>query len=182
MRAFVSGWMGRRTSDTNMTTSGEAYAGEIIALFNETGTLSEFNSGTYTGVSIFGLLLWSLYLPQDSVMASMGPEMLRRTWEAVAELWHPGMRNMAGPWDRAYGYDMNRYLSVMALWFWAYLGKENSSVIKHVSPPYPPCCLRWSALMIAAPNNVSRSRLRLGPPNRHPLPLRRVPPPRKPLH
>lgn len=133
MRAFVSGWMGRRTSDSNMTTAGEAYATEIISLFNQTQTLSEFNSGTYTGVSIFGLLLWTLYLPSDSAMSAMGPEMLRKTWEAVAQLWHPGMKNMAGPWDRAYGYDMNRYLSVMALWFWAYLGKENSSVIKHVS-------------------------------------------------
>lgn len=141
MRAFVSGWMGRRTADANMTAAGEAYAAEIIALFNQTGTLSEFNSGTYTGVSIFGLLLWSAYLPADSVMARMGPRMLRETWEAVAALWHPRMKNMAGPWDRAYGYDMNRYLSVMALWFWAYIGKENSSVIKHVRSPPPPSFL-----------------------------------------
>ena len=135
MRDFVSGWLGRRTSDKNMTDAGESYASEIIALFNRTATLSEFNSGTYTGVSLFGLVLWSTYLPaDDSVMARMGPVMLRATWEAVAALWHPDMRNMAGPWDRAYGYDMNRYLSVMALWVWAYLGKENSSVIKNVSP------------------------------------------------
>lgn len=135
MRAFVSGWMGRRISDENMTTSGESYAEETIELFNMTNTLSEFNSGTYTGVSLFGLVLWSTYLPEDSVMSRMGPVILRETWEAVARLWHPGMRNMAGPWDRAYGYDMNRYLSVMALWFWAYLGKENSSIINKVSGP-----------------------------------------------
>ncbi|ROT42151.1 hypothetical protein SODALDRAFT_250559, partial [Sodiomyces alkalinus F11] len=50
MRAFVSGWMGRRINDENMTVAGENYAQEIIDLFAVTDTLSEFNSGTYTGV------------------------------------------------------------------------------------------------------------------------------------
>ncbi|KAF6804714.1 hypothetical protein CSOJ01_10003 [Colletotrichum sojae] len=129
MRAFVSGWTGRRLNEENMTRSGEAYAQEIIDLFERANTLSEFNSGTYTGVSLFGLVLWSKYLPEDSVMAQKGPQMLADTWKAVAQLWHPGMKNMAGPWDRSYGYDMNRYVSLMALWFWTLVGKENSSLI-----------------------------------------------------
>ncbi|WQF79252.1 hypothetical protein CDEST_04266 [Colletotrichum destructivum] len=129
MRAFVSGYTGRRLADANMTQSGEKYAQEIIDLFDRANTLSEFNSGTYTGVSLFGLILWCKYLPEDSVMTAKGPQMLADTWSAVAQLWHPGMKNMAGPWDRAYGYDMNRYVSLMALWFWTLLGKENSSLI-----------------------------------------------------
>ncbi|CAG7556354.1 unnamed protein product [Fusarium equiseti] len=129
MRAFMSGWTGRRLKESNMTRSGERYAKDIIDLFNRANTLSEFNSGTYTGVSLYGLTLWSKYLPKDSIMAKSGPEMIKHTWKAVGELWHPGMKNMAGPWDRAYGYDMNRYLSLMALWFWAFIGKENSSLI-----------------------------------------------------
>ncbi|CAJ2508499.1 Uu.00g135250.m01.CDS01 [Anthostomella pinea] len=129
MRAFVSGWTGRRINDANMTTSGENYAKEIIDLFTRANTLSEFNSGTYTGVSLFGLSLWSKYLPDDSIMSEYGPKMLQGTWSAVAQLWHPGMKNMAGPWDRAYGYDMNRYVSVMALWFSALIGKDKSSLI-----------------------------------------------------
>ncbi|RFN54340.1 hypothetical protein FIE12Z_1466 [Fusarium flagelliforme] len=129
MRAFMSGWTGRRLKESNMTRSGERYAKDIINLFNRANTLSEFNSGTYTGVSLYGLTLWSKYLPKDSIMAKAGPEMIKHTWEAVGELWHPSMKNMAGPWDRAYGYDMNRYLSLMALWFWAFIGKENSSLI-----------------------------------------------------
>ncbi|OHE97741.1 hypothetical protein CORC01_06946 [Colletotrichum orchidophilum] len=129
MRAFVSGYTGRRLNDSNMTTSGESYAQEIIDLFDRANTLSEFNSGTYTGVSLFGLTLWSKYLPKDSIMTQKGPQMLGDTWKAVAQLWHPGMKNMAGPWDRAYGYDMNRYVSLMALWFWTLIGKENSSLI-----------------------------------------------------
>ncbi|KAI0474907.1 hypothetical protein GGR56DRAFT_666165 [Xylariaceae sp. FL0804] len=126
MRAFVAGWTGRQLGDANMTQSGEAYAQEIIDLFTRSNTLSEFNSGTYTGVSLFGLLLWSKYMPEDSVMAEYGPKMLTATWEAIAQLWHPGLKNMAGPWDRAYGYDMNR--CIMALWFWTLIGREASSV------------------------------------------------------
>ncbi|KAI0603160.1 hypothetical protein F4775DRAFT_15702 [Biscogniauxia sp. FL1348] len=129
MRAFVSGWTGRRLGSANMTRGGESYASEIIGLFDRAATLSEFNSGTYTGVSLFGLVLWSRYLPADSVMRAAGPRMVAATWASIAQLWHPGMRNMAGPWDRAYGYDMNRYLSLMALWFWTLVGKENSSLI-----------------------------------------------------
>lgn len=129
MRAFASGWTGRRLKECNMTASGEKYAQDIIDLFDRNNTLSEFNSGTYTGVSLYGLLLWSKYLPESSVMGTNGPRMLRDTWDAVAQLWHPGMKNMAGPWDRAYGYDMNRYVSLMALWFWVLLGKEQSSLI-----------------------------------------------------
>lgn len=133
MRAFVSGWTGRRLGVANMTRSGERYAQDVIDLFDRDQTLSEFNSGTYTGVSLFGLVLWSRYLPGDSVMAQAAARMIRHTWEAVGELWHPGMSNMAGPWDRAYGYDMNRYLSLMALWFWALIGKERSSLVDRVS-------------------------------------------------
>ncbi|KAL3424259.1 hypothetical protein PVAG01_03540 [Phlyctema vagabunda] len=66
-------------------------------------------------------------------MAQKGPIMVASTWEAVAQLWHPQLKNVAGPWDRSYGFDMNKYLSLMALHLWSYVGKENSSVI---SKPY----------------------------------------------
>lgn len=137
MRAFTSGWVGRRVNDTNMTISGEAYANEIITLFNRSNTLSEFNSGTYTGVSMYGLTLWSKYLPSSSVMTQMGPVMIKHTWEAVAELWHPDLKNVAGPWDRSYGFDMNRYLSLLALHLWNIIGKENSSILPNVTSPAP---------------------------------------------
>ncbi|KAM5343733.1 hypothetical protein ACJ41O_012270 [Fusarium nematophilum] len=129
MRAFMSGWTGRRLKERNMTRSGESYAQDIIDLFDRANTLSEFNSGTYTGVSLYGLILWSKYLPKESIMAQAGPRMIQHTWEAIGQLWNPTMKNMAGPWDRSYGYDMNRYLSVMALWLWTLIGKENSSLI-----------------------------------------------------
>jgi len=133
MRAFTSGWTGRRLNDSNMTISGENYANQVITLFNRSNTLSEFNSGTYTGVSLYSLTLWSKYLPEDSVMGQNGARMIQYTWEAVSQLWHPQLKNVAGPWDRSYGFDMNRYLSLLALHLWNIIGKEKSSIIAKVS-------------------------------------------------
>jgi len=72
MRAFVSSYVGNRLNDSNMTLSGYHYAQESLALFNRTKTLSEFNSGTYTGVSLFALTLWAKYLPANDIMTGNG--------------------------------------------------------------------------------------------------------------
>lgn len=132
MRAFVSGWTGRRLNDSNMTWAGEHYANEIIALFNKTDTLSEFNGPTYFGISLYALTLWDMYMPADSVLKQNGKRMAKKTYETIGELWHPGMQNLAGPWDRTFGYDMNKYYAVMAGWLWVLVGKEKSSVYEKV--------------------------------------------------
>ena len=144
MRAFVSGWTGRRINDTNMTLAGENYAQEIVNLFNLNNTLSEFNSPTYDGVSIFALCLWAKYLPETSIMKQNGARMIVSLWDSLADFWHPDLKNVAGPWDRAYGFDMNKYLSVIGMHIWSILGKETSGIIKKVcfllffSPCAPP--------------------------------------------
>ncbi|KAI4644457.1 hypothetical protein J4E93_006360 [Alternaria ventricosa] len=130
MRAFVSGYVGRRANDSNMTTAGEAYAKEVIDLFVRDNTLSEFNSGTYAGVSLFALTLWAKYMPGDSIMGEYGPKMIRDTWSVLGELYHADLKNVAGPWDRAYGFDMNRYLSILALHMWTIVGKEMAPINK----------------------------------------------------
>jgi hypothetical protein len=132
MRAFVSTYVGQQQNDTNMTRAGENEAQEIIDLFERANTLSEFNSGTYTGVSLFALTLWVKYLPEDHFMHQRGRLMIEETWKAVGELWHADLKNMAGPWDRAYGFDMKRYLSLLALWFWTIVGKEAAGLVRYV--------------------------------------------------
>ncbi|KAF9637480.1 hypothetical protein BFW01_g8376 [Lasiodiplodia theobromae] len=130
MRAFVSGWTGRRLGEANMTQAGEDYAQEIIDLFNRANTLSEFNSGTYAGVSMYALSLWARYMPaNESVMGREGPRMLKDTWNSVTNLYHAGLKNSAGPWDRTYGYDMTRYLSILALHIWNLVGREASPLM-----------------------------------------------------
>ncbi|KAF2219259.1 hypothetical protein BDZ85DRAFT_206451 [Elsinoe ampelina] len=129
MRAFVSGWTGRRLGEANMTRAGEEDARQIVDLFNRANTLSEFNSGTYAGVSMYALSLWARYMPEDSIMGQNGRRMLQDTWNSVTDLYHAGMKNSAGPWDRTYGYDMTRYLSILALHIWNLVGREASPLI-----------------------------------------------------
>jgi hypothetical protein len=128
MRAFISGWIGRRTNNANMTTAGEMYAKEVVDLFTRDDTLSEFNSGTYAGVSLFALTLWAKYMPGESLMGQYGAKMIEDTWSILGELYNANLKNIAGPWDRAYGFDMNRYLSILALQIWGLVGKERAPV------------------------------------------------------
>lgn len=126
MRAVASGWTGRKLNEKNMTAAGELYANEILELFNLNNTLSEFNSPTYAGISIFALTLWAKYMPSDSVMGQNGARMLRQVWQTTASLYSPTLNNLAGPWDRAYGYDMNKYVGILSIYIWSLLGKEQA--------------------------------------------------------
>ena len=65
-------------------------------------------------------------------MGEYGPEMIRDTWSVLGELYHADLKNVAGPWDRAYGFDMNRYLSILALHMWTIVGKEMAPINKKV--------------------------------------------------
>lgn len=124
MRAVASGWTGRKLNESNMTAAGEMYATEILDLFDLNGTLSEFNSPTYAGVSLYALTLWAKYMPADSVMGQNGARMIGAVWNTSAALYNANMRNLAGPWDRAYGYDMNQYVAIFSLFIWTLVGKE----------------------------------------------------------
>ena len=77
--------------------------------FDRANTLSEFNS--VRPALVFSNGLWSSYLPKELVMAQNGRVIATHTWESVGELWHPGLKNVASPWDRSYGIDVNLYLS-----------------------------------------------------------------------
>ena len=134
MRAFVTGWVGRKLSESNMTIAGENYATEVIDLFNRDNTLSEFNSGTYAGVSLFALTLWAKYMPETSVMGQNGGRMIKNTWNSLASLYNVNLKNVAGPWDRSYGFDMQRYLSILALQIWTLVGKKNAPINAKVRP------------------------------------------------
>ena len=128
MRAIGTGWTGRHTGDANMTQAGEDYAQQIIDLFDMHKTLSEFNSPTYCGISLFGLTLWAKYMPEDSVLKQRGPDMVASVMETVSQLWHADMKNLAGPWDRTYSFDMNNVLCILALFLDPIVGRNQSSL------------------------------------------------------
>lgn len=124
MRAVASGWTGRKMNDANMTAAGEMYAEEVLELFNMNNTLSEFNSPTYAGITIYALTLWAKYMPKDSLMGRQGQRVLCDVWDLLASMYNPNLRNLAGPWDRTYGYDMNKYVGILSVYLWSLLGEK----------------------------------------------------------
>lgn len=130
MKAAVAGWVGRRTGDKNLTAEGETWAGEIIDLFNRNQTLSEFNGPTYVGVSLLALTLWAKYLPSDSVLGANGARMIHEVWDVTGQLYNANMKNIAGPWDRSYSYDMRRALAIAGLWIWSLVGLDDAPMYR----------------------------------------------------
>lgn len=126
MRTVVTSWTGRKLNDANMTAAGEADAVDFLDLFDRNHTLSEFNGPTYAGVSISALTIAAKYLGStNSTIGQNAARVIRQIWDYESQLWNPNMRNVAGPWDRTYGYDMNHYVAILSIWMWTLIGKEN---------------------------------------------------------
>ncbi|PYH97067.1 hypothetical protein BO71DRAFT_481522 [Aspergillus ellipticus CBS 707.79] len=127
MRTVVGSWTGRKFQDANMTTTGDTSAREFLALFDCNGTLSEFNGPTYAGVSLYALTIAAKYLgTTNSTIGQNAARVIREIWDYESLLWNANLRNFAGPWDRSYGYDMNKYVAIMSLWVWSLTGKTTA--------------------------------------------------------
>ncbi|CAP99626.1 hypothetical protein NUH16_001950 [Penicillium rubens] len=128
MRTILHNWVGARVGDANLTRSGETFAQEIYDLWSMHHTLSEFNSPTYAGVAMWALALWNQYGTSGSLLKTYGPEMLEYSWNELAELYNANLKNVAGPWDRSYGYDMKQYASLTGAVIWGVIGREHAPV------------------------------------------------------
>jgi hypothetical protein len=102
---------------------GEAFAEQVVELFDQHGTFQEYNSPTYYGVDFYALGLWRSHSSSPKLRA-WGERLERELWEDVACFYHAGLRNMAAPYTRAYGLDMTTYAAQLGLWVWAALGRQ----------------------------------------------------------
>jgi len=66
-------------------------------------------------VDFYGLALWRVYGPTPA-LRKMGSEMEAELWRDVAAYYHAGLKNIAGPYDRSYGMDLTKYVSLTGLW------------------------------------------------------------------
>ncbi|KAH9908035.1 hypothetical protein F4778DRAFT_720057 [Xylariomycetidae sp. FL2044] len=132
MRAVQASWVGRKMNDQNMTDYGEDWGRQVIDLYDLYDTLSEFNTATYYGVSIYALTMWAKYLPADSVLAQNAPRMIKGVWESIGQFYNANLKNLAGPWDRSYGYDLTQYVGLLSVYIWSLVGKEYAPVYENV--------------------------------------------------
>jgi len=83
--------------------------------FTRYGAFTEFNSPTYYGTDLSGLVLWRDY-GTTAAMREAGAGMEAALWRSIASMYHAGLSNMAGPYDRAYGMDMRHYATLVGLY------------------------------------------------------------------
>ena len=114
MSAFLMNYVGTTFDIQDVRRAGMKKAWDIDALFQEHGTFSEFNSPTYDGVSLVGFALWRALGPGH--MKAMGERLEQSLWNEVASHYNPTLKNMTGPFIRAYGMDMTKYVSITGLW------------------------------------------------------------------
>ncbi len=93
----------------------EAYAGAVVDSFDAYGAFEEYGSPTYYGIDLYALALWRTFPPTPK-FRSWGERLWSALWDDIARWWHPGLRNLCGPYSRAYGMDMTQYVGLLGLW------------------------------------------------------------------
>lgn len=108
--------------------AGEALAEQVWSHWREHRSFPEYNSPTYDGVDLWALALWRGHA-DSSAFRTWGAELEDGLWNTVADRFHAGLANVAGPFTRAYGLDCRRYVAKVAVVM---------DVAGVLSPPLPP--------------------------------------------
>lgn len=93
----------------------ERFGRDVVARFEEHGAFEEYGSPTYYGIDLYALALWREH-PPTPWFAEAGERVEAALWRDVARWYHPGLRNLCGPYSRAYGMDMTRHVALLGLW------------------------------------------------------------------
>lgn len=114
MSAHLMHEVGVLTGDPAMASAGESLGRQVFDIWRRTRAFAEFNSPTYYGVDLFALALWRG--SASPALRGLGDEMEAALWAEIGERYHPGLRNVAGPYDRSYGMDLSGYVSLLGQW------------------------------------------------------------------
>jgi hypothetical protein len=123
MKAALLTWAGDRYGRAAWRQEGETFGRAVYDLFQKHQTYAEYNSPTYYGVNFYALGLWRRYA-KSVALAQLGAEMEAALWRDVAHFYHARLRNVAGPYTRSYGMDMQRYGALLGLSIWLLAGRE----------------------------------------------------------
>ena len=102
----------------------EDYAAKVVELFDEHGAFEEYNSATYYGIDLYALALWR-DRSSSPVLREAGARIEAALWRDIGRWYHPGMKNLCGPWARSYGMDMRTYASLLGIWMWPAVGRSH---------------------------------------------------------
>lgn len=132
MRCLAVGWIGARRSNATMTAFADEQGRLLLELFRGANgssepqdTLGEYNAPTYYGMDIWALAAHIAYGPAAAPMTTNAAYVLAKLWDDIASHYNPYLRNLVGPYDRAYTRDMNTHSAVLSLWWWGLFGREH---------------------------------------------------------
>ena len=115
MYGFLLSYAGHRLQRPDYIRDSDRWAEEVHGLYSRNGTFEEYNSPTYYGVDLYGLALWRRYGPTEA-MRRYGAEMEAGLWREIGLFYNASLHNLCGPFDRAYGMDMDSYVSLVGAW------------------------------------------------------------------
>jgi len=125
MTAFLLQFGAARFGEPAWLATAERLAGEVLARFQVNSAFDEYNSPTYYGIDLYALALWRSYAASP-LLRRAGAEIEGALWRDIAQFYHAGMRNIAGPYDRSYGMDLRRYVACLGMWIWLATGYERA--------------------------------------------------------
>jgi len=125
MQAQMLVYAGDRMGERSWIEAGEEMGREVHRLFELHGAFEEYNSPTYYGTDIYALGLWQAYC-SSPLLRQWGAEIEEALWRDIAQFYHAGLKNVAGPYDRSYGMDMRRYVALLGEYIWLVTGREDA--------------------------------------------------------
>jgi hypothetical protein len=161
MSAFLLDWVGSRLEVPEWRARGDTLAREVARDYRAAGAFPEHNSPTYYGIDLYGAALWRAHAA-SRVLRGLGSELEEALWRDLARFYHADLRNLCGPYTRAYGMDMTRYVASLGTWI--------AAVLRTGSPPLPAfgdavphahdfCELVWIGLLGSRPPEDVRAAL-----------------------
>lgn len=115
LHAWVEAHAGAHLGDAGMVTRGRDRAQRSMDRLADVGDVDEYNSPTYDGVDLLAATLWTA-LPPSPEFVDWGTTLARALCDRVSTLFDPGLAVVCGPYSRAYGTDLRRYVSLLGLW------------------------------------------------------------------
>lgn len=115
MSAFFLDWVGERLGVSGWRERGDSLGREVADRYRVTGAFPEHNSPTYYGVDLYGAALWRAHAVSPT-LRKLGREIEAALWRDLSRFYHAGLRNLCGPYSRAYGMDMTRYVGWLGHW------------------------------------------------------------------
>ena len=130
MHVFICGFFGEWLGEAAFLEHAREAVLDIRKRYEETMSFAEYNSVTYNSVDLSALAMWRLYLKDDTLVET-GRFLEAGLWRNIAQMYHPGLNNICGPYSRNYDNDMAFHSMIPALLYLVY-GEEKPQPLFNV--------------------------------------------------